>query len=202
MASESEETTSTSSEMEEGQVRRQSVSACDTSLITFQVEVGSEMFATPSSLVKDTPLPVPPPSGSVEPPSYDVGPVQRSRRVQGQEPYFHVGITRGARWIPPSNVSTWVRPTRTSGRLSLHYSSGLVDCASLVQAALDQCGGGERNGEPGIMGADVPGHGALSEEGLVGGGSVEEGASGLSTFGGQHHSGRVFVCVGDDAGQR
>ena len=67
--------------MEEGQVRRQSVSACDTSLITFQVEVGSEMFATPSSLVEDAPLPVPPLSGSVEPLPYDVGPVRRSRRV-------------------------------------------------------------------------------------------------------------------------
>ena len=52
------------------------------------------------------------------------------------------------------------------------------------------------------MGADVPGHGASPEEGLVGGGSVKEGASGSGTFGGQHHSGRVFVRVRDDAGQR
>ena len=86
--SEFEETTSASSEMEEGQVRRQLVSACDTSLLTFQVEVGSEMFATLSSLVEDTPLPVPPPSGSVEPPPYNVGPVRHSCRVLGQEPYF------------------------------------------------------------------------------------------------------------------
>ena len=83
---------------------------CDTLLITFQVEVGSEMYATPLSLVEDTPLPVPPPSGFVEPPPYDVGPVRRSHRVQGHEPYFCVGITRGTRWIPPSDVPTWLRP--------------------------------------------------------------------------------------------
>ena len=160
------------------------------------------MFTSPSSLVEDTPLPVPPPSGSVEPPPYDVGPVRRSHCVQGQEPYFRVGITRGTRWIPPSDVSTWVRPARTSRQLSLRYLSGLVDHSSLIQAALDQCGGGERDGESGIAGADVPGHGASSEEGLVGGGSVEEGASGPGAFGGQHHSGRVFVRVGDDAGQQ
>ena len=80
--------------------------------------------------------------------------------------------------------------------------SGLVDRASLVQAALDRCGGGEHDGELGITGTDVPGHGASSEEGLVGGGSVEEGAGGSGAFGGQHHSGWVFVHVGDDAGQR
>ena len=93
--SELEETTSASSEMEEGQVRRQSVSVCDTLLITFQVKVGSEMYATPSSLQEDAPLPVLPPSGSVEPPPYEVGPIRRSHRVQGQEPYFRVGVTRG-----------------------------------------------------------------------------------------------------------
>ena len=188
--------------MEEGQVHHQSVSACDILLITFQVEVGSEMYTTPSSLHEDAPLPIPPPSGSVEPPPYDVGPVRRSRCVQGQEPYFRVGDTRGTRWLPPSDVPTWLRPARTPRRLSSRYSSGLVDHTSLVQAALDQCGGGERDGESGIAGADVPGHGASSEEGLVGGGSVEEGASGSGAFGGQHHSGRVFVRVGDDAGQQ
>ena len=52
---------------------------CGTFLIMFQVEVGSEMYVTPSSLHKDVPLPVPAPSGSVDPPAYDVGPVQRSR---------------------------------------------------------------------------------------------------------------------------
>ena len=167
----------------------------------FQVEVGSEMYATPSSLVEDTPLPVPPPSGSVEPPPYEVGPIRRSRRVQGQEPYFRVGVTRGTRWLPPSDVPAWLRPTRASRRLSSCYLSGLVDRTSLVQAALDRCSGGERNGESGIMRTDVPGHGALSEEGLVGGGSIKEGAGGLGAFGGQRHSGRVFVRVGDDAGQ-
>ena len=188
--------------MEEGQVRRQSVSACDTLLITFQVKVGSEMYVTPSLLHEDAPLPVPPPSGSVELPPYDVGPVQRSHRVQGQEPYFHVGVTRGTRWLPPSDVPAWLRPARASRCLSSRYSLGLVDRTSLVQAALDRCGGGERDGESGIVGADVPGHGASSEEGLAGGGSVEEGASGPGAFGGQCHSGRVFVRVGDDAGQR
>ena len=74
--------------MEEGQVRRQLVSTCDTLLIMFQVEVGSEMYATPSSLHEDAPLPVPPLSGSIEPPPYDVGPIRRLRRVLGQEPYF------------------------------------------------------------------------------------------------------------------
>ena len=112
--SELEETTSASSEMEEGQVRRQSVSVCDTLLITFQVEVGSEMYATPSSLQEDAPLPVPPPSGSVEPPPYDVGPIRRSRHVRGQEPYFRVGVTRGTRWLSPSDVPTWLRPARAS----------------------------------------------------------------------------------------
>ena len=52
------------------------------------------------------------------------------------------------------------------------------------------------------MGADVPGYGASSEEGLVGGGNVEEGVSSPGAFGGQRHSGRVFVRVRDDAGQR
>ena len=188
--------------MEEGQVRRQSVSVGDTLLITFQVEVGSEMYTTPSSLHEDAPLPVPPPSGSVEPPPYDVGPIRRSRRIQGQEPYFCVGVTRGTRWLPPSDVPTWLRPVRASRRLSSRHSSGLVDRTSLVQAALDRCGGGECDGEFGITGADVPGHGASSEEGLAGGGSVEEGAGGSGAFGGQRHSGRVFVRVGDDAGQQ
>ena len=167
----------------------------------FQVKVGSEMYATPSSLQEDVPLPVPPPSGSVDSLPYKVGPVRRSHHVQGQEPYFHVGVTRGARWISPSNVSTWVRPSRTSGQLPSHYSSGLVDRTSLVQAALDRCGGAECDGESGITGTDVPGHGASSEEGPVGGGCVEEGVGGSGAFGGQRHSGQVFVHGGDDAGQ-
>ena len=175
---------------------------CDSLLITFQVKVGSKMYTTPSSLHEDVPLPVPPPSGSVDPPPYEVGPVRHSRHVQGQEPSFRVGDTRGSRWIPLSNVPTWLRPVRASRRLSSHHSSGLVDCTSLVQAALDRCGGGECDGESGITGANVPGHGALSEEGLVGGGSIKEGTSGPGAFGGQRHSGRVFVHVGDDAGQR
>ena len=193
--------TSASSEMEEGQVRRQSVSTRDTLLIMSQVKVGSEMYATPSSLHEDAPLPILPPSGFVDPLPYEVGPVQRSRRVQGQEPYFRGGVTRGSRWIPPSDVSAWVRSSRTSGRLSSHYSLGLVDRTSLVQAALDRCGGAECNGESGIAGADVPGHGALSEEGPVGGGRIEEGICSAGAFGGQHHSGQVFVHGGDDAGQ-
>ena len=131
------ETTSASSEMEEGQVRRQSVSFGDTILITFQVEVGSKLYATPLSLQEELPLPVPPPSGSVDPPPYEVGPVRHSRCVQGQEPYFRVGVTQGTRWLPPSNVAAWIRPSRTSRQLPLRYSSGLVDHTSLIQAVLD-----------------------------------------------------------------
>ena len=94
-ASEIEATTSASSEMEEGQVHRQSVSACDTLLIMFQVEVGSEMYATPSLLQEDVPLPVLAPP-SHDPPAYAVGPVRCSRHAQGREPYFCVGDTRGS----------------------------------------------------------------------------------------------------------
>ena len=53
LVSELEESTSGSSVMEEGQVHRQSVSTCDTLLIMFQVEVGSEMYTTPSSLQEE-----------------------------------------------------------------------------------------------------------------------------------------------------
>ena len=109
--------------MEEGQVHCQSVSACDTLLITFQVEVGSEMYATPLLLHEDAPLPIPPPSGSVEPPPYEVGPIRRSRHVQGQEPYFHVGVTRGIRWLPPSDVPAWLCPTVSAQFLQLQIST-------------------------------------------------------------------------------
>ena len=79
---------------------------------------------------------------------------------------------------------------------------GLVDRATLTQAVLDRCGIAECDAESGVTGADVPGHGALSEEGPVGGGRVKEGTGGPGAYGGQRHSGRVVVHGGDDAVQR
>jgi hypothetical protein len=190
--------------MNEGQVRIPAVLILTSTDDALQVEVGSEMYATPESQ-EDVPLPLPVPllshsvpapqrMPSVEPLEYELhGLLRWSRRLQGFRPYVYIGPARRSRWVPSSDASAHVHSSGPSDRFPVCHPSSAFDRLSIGQDALDQCSNGCGLAGSSIGRTRVGERPTESTAGLVDSGGIAERDHVREPARGQHSSGRSVV---------